>query len=87
MPFLIIQQCDLLLNNLSEAFNNTILVARKKPIIALFEWIRSYVMARFVTQQQKLAKYSGQIMRKPMKMLNRELSLVETRVQSTLLIK
>lgn len=43
-------KCDLLMNNLSEAFNSTILVAREKPIITLFEWIRSYLMARFVTQ-------------------------------------
>jgi len=42
-------KCDLLMNNLSETFNSTILVAREKPIITLFDWIRSHLMARFVT--------------------------------------
>lgn len=50
-------------------------MTREKPIITLFEWIRLYLMARFVTQQQKLAKYSGEIMPKPTKVLDREIEL------------
>ena len=30
-------KCDLLFNNLSVSFNSTILVARDKPIITMFE--------------------------------------------------
>ncbi|KAK7244700.1 hypothetical protein RIF29_39526 [Crotalaria pallida] len=35
-------KCDVLMNNLSEAFNSTILLARDRPIITMFEWIRTY---------------------------------------------
>ena len=47
-------KCDLLMNNLSEAFNSTILVAWEKSIITLFDWIWSYLMAWFVTENVKL---------------------------------
>jgi len=30
------------MNNLSESFNSTILLAKDKPIISMMEWIRSY---------------------------------------------
>ena len=66
-------KCDLLLNNLSESFNSTILVDRDKPIITLFEWIRPYIMASFVTQKAKLERYKSEIMPKPMKRLNWEI--------------
>ncbi|XP_017416399.2 uncharacterized protein LOC108327178 [Vigna angularis] len=39
-------RCDVLINNLSESFNSTILLARDKPIISMMEWIRSYIMSR-----------------------------------------
>jgi len=61
------------MNSLSEEFNSTILMARDKPIITLFEWIRSYLMARFVIQKDKLEKYVGEIMPKPKKRLDREI--------------
>ena len=34
-------RCDVLMNNLSESFNSSILIARDKPIITMMEWIRS----------------------------------------------
>ena len=41
-------RCDVLMNNLSESFNATILLAREKPIITMFEWIRTYLMSRYI---------------------------------------
>ncbi|WP_338309902.1 hypothetical protein, partial [Bradyrhizobium sp. TM233] len=46
-------KCDVTMNNLSETFNCTILVARDKPIITVFEWIRKYLMTRFATLREK----------------------------------
>ncbi|KAK4400687.1 hypothetical protein Sango_1174800 [Sesamum angolense] len=43
-------KCDILVNNLCESFNNYILEARDKPIISMFEWIRTKLMSRL---QQK----------------------------------
>lgn len=61
------------MNNLSEAFNSTILVARDKPIITLCEWIRRYLISRFATLREKLSKYHGIVMPKPRKRLDREI--------------
>nr|KYP37207.1 hypothetical protein KK1_041613 [Cajanus cajan]KYP37210.1 hypothetical protein KK1_041616 [Cajanus cajan] len=68
-------KCDVLMNNLSEAFNSTILLAREKPILTMFEWIRSYVMGRFATLMEKVAKYDGNVMPKPRKRLDKEIEL------------
>nr|KYP63698.1 hypothetical protein KK1_018277 [Cajanus cajan] len=66
-------KCNVLMNNLSEAFNSTILLAREKPILTMFEWIRSYVMGRFATLMEKVAKYDGNVMPKPRKRLDKEI--------------
>jgi len=47
-------KCDLLMNNLSEAFNATILVAKVKPILTMFEWIRSCLMNMMYSLRVKL---------------------------------
>ena len=57
-------KCDILMNNLSELFNSTILVARDKPVITICEWIRMYLMNRFVTLRDKLKNYKGEVMPK-----------------------
>ncbi|KAH1198645.1 hypothetical protein GmHk_18G052184 [Glycine max] len=62
--------CDILMNNLSESFNSTILVARDKPIITMCEWIRMYLMNRFATLRDKLKNYKGEVMPKPLKRLD-----------------
>ncbi|XP_057452742.1 uncharacterized protein LOC130744588 [Lotus japonicus] len=41
-------KCDVLMNNLSESFNSTILLARDKPILTMMDWIRTYLMGRHV---------------------------------------
>ncbi|XP_014495097.1 uncharacterized protein LOC106757029 [Vigna radiata var. radiata] len=65
-------RCDVLINNLSESFNSTILLARDKPIITMMEWIRSYIMSRFATLREKSNTYHGDVMPKPRKRLDRE---------------
>src|SRR4051812_11816715 len=66
-------KCDVLMNNLSESFNATILLQRDKPIITMLEWIRNYLMGRFATLKEKVDGYNGQIMSKPLKRLDREI--------------
>jgi len=63
-------KCDILMNNLSESFKSTILVARDKPIITMCEWIRMYIMNRFTTLRNKLKNYKGEVMPKPLKRLD-----------------
>ncbi|XP_014511388.1 uncharacterized protein LOC106770077 [Vigna radiata var. radiata] len=64
--------CDVLINNLSESFNSTILLARDKPIITMIGWIRSYIMSRFASLREKVDTYPGDVMPKPRKRLDRE---------------
>ncbi|XP_014506267.1 uncharacterized protein LOC106766018 [Vigna radiata var. radiata] len=65
-------RCDVLINNLSESFNSTILLARDKPIITMMEWIRSYLMSRFASLREKVDSYPGDVMPKSRKRLDRE---------------
>lgn len=66
-------KCDVLMNNPSESFNATILLQRDKPIITMFEWIRTYLMGRFANLKEKSEKYRGAIMPKPRKRLDWEI--------------
>lgn len=68
-------KCDMLMNNLSEAFNSTILVARDKPIITMCEWIRTYLMERFANLRDKFKRHQGDVMPKPRKRLDREIEM------------
>src|ERR1051325_12036163 len=67
--FPLYSKCDILMNNLSESFNLTILMQRDKPIITMFEWIRNYLMGRFATLRDKVDNYKGEIMSKPLRWL------------------
>jgi hypothetical protein len=66
-------KCDVLMNNLSEAFNSTILCARDKPPITMCEWIRTYLMSRILTIRYKLSSWQHRIMPMPRKRLNVEI--------------
>jgi hypothetical protein len=68
-------KCDVLMNNLSEAFNATILVARDKPILTMCEWIRKYLMNRNATLRQKVLKWDQKICPKPKFRLDKEIEL------------
>ena len=44
---------DMLINNISKAFNGMILEARDQPILIMFEWIRCYWMEWFAKRKEK----------------------------------
>lgn len=50
-------RCDILLNNLCEAFNSSIVVAREKPIISLLEKIRHQLMMRMTTKREAAQRW------------------------------
>ncbi|KAG8376915.1 hypothetical protein BUALT_Bualt09G0113800 [Buddleja alternifolia] len=55
-------KCDMLLNNVCESFNGTILQARDKPIITMLEWIRQYLTKRLQKNRDKAEeKWKGKI--------------------------
>ncbi|WOL13279.1 hypothetical protein Cni_G22048 [Canna indica] len=41
-------KCDILMNNILESFNGRLLAVRELPIFGLLNWIREYLMRRFV---------------------------------------
>ncbi|XP_039687156.1 uncharacterized protein [Medicago truncatula] len=49
------QKCDTLVNNMSETFNSTIIIARGKPVVTMCEDIRVYLMERWEANRQKAA--------------------------------
>ena len=53
--------CDAVENGVSESFNSAILTARRKPIIAMLEDIRVYVMQRLYEKWQTGLKWDLQI--------------------------
>ena len=61
---------DMLINNISKAFNGMILEARDQHILIMFEWIRCYWMERFAEKRKKGEKYIGKILLKPKKRLD-----------------
>ena len=67
-------KCDILMNNISEAFNGRILEAREQPIINMFECIRTYWMSRFARNKLLAKKYKGKgkLCPKPRKRLDKE---------------
>ncbi|KAL0379198.1 UNVERIFIED_CONTAM: hypothetical protein Sradi_3225300 [Sesamum radiatum] len=52
-------KCDILLNNLCESFNSSILEAREKPILTMLEWIREYMMVKMQQNRDRAAKRWG----------------------------
>lgn len=81
MLFLFFSKCDVLMNNLSESFNATVLLQMDKPIITMFEWIRNYLMGIFEILIETVDDYKGKIMTKPLRRLDREIEKVLVRQQ------
>ncbi|KAK4385520.1 hypothetical protein Sango_2676000 [Sesamum angolense] len=54
--FLVHSKSDILVNNLCESFNSYILEARDKPIISMFEWIRTKLMMRLQQKREGMEK-------------------------------
>lgn len=63
----------MLLNNCCESFNNVLREARAKPILQLMEWIRRYVMQRFLAKREGLKRFDGVIMPSVVKMVHKGL--------------
>ncbi|XP_019157038.1 PREDICTED: uncharacterized protein LOC109153610 [Ipomoea nil] len=63
-------KCDIVDKNLSEAFNNTLLKARSKPIVSMLEDIRVGVMKRIAAKKYLVEKWNGQFGSFIMKKLN-----------------
>ena len=53
--------CEAVENGIAECFNAIILDARKKPLIAMLEEIRLYMMDRFYRMLQKGEKWDQQV--------------------------
>ncbi|XP_058757199.1 uncharacterized protein LOC131630445 [Vicia villosa] len=68
-------RCDVLMNNISESFNATILCARDKPILTMCEWIRKYLMNRCSQSTLKLDKWPHKIMPIPRRRLDAEVAM------------
>ncbi|CAL8998312.1 unnamed protein product [Prunus brigantina] len=54
-------KCDMLLNNLCESFNATILECRDRPILSMFEHIRCKLMRRIQGRRDKMLKWNKPI--------------------------
>ncbi|CAL2239970.1 unnamed protein product [Prunus armeniaca] len=54
-------KCDMLMNNLCEAFNRSILDARDKPILTMLERIRLYIMLLMAGRRVLCEKWHGQV--------------------------
>ncbi|KAL5574783.1 hypothetical protein UlMin_016482 [Ulmus minor] len=50
-------KCDMICNNMCEAFNSAIMQARDKPIITLLEMIRNYMMKRLSRKRAEIEKW------------------------------
>ncbi|XP_050228745.2 uncharacterized protein LOC126677966 [Mercurialis annua] len=64
-------KCDILLNNLAEAFNKYILAARVKPILTMFEMIRTQLMKRIYDKQLLGSKFQTDVCPKILKKLDK----------------
>ncbi|KAF7146254.1 hypothetical protein RHSIM_Rhsim04G0159500 [Rhododendron simsii] len=57
--FSVAPKCDMLLNNLCESFNATILNARDKPILTMLKRIRIYMIRHVVKRRASVEKWHG----------------------------
>ncbi|XP_058202873.1 uncharacterized protein LOC131317332 [Rhododendron vialii] len=55
-------KCDMVCNNLCEAFNRAILKARDKPIIEMLEWIRCYLSNRMLIRREWIKKFTNPLL-------------------------
>ncbi|XP_058197092.1 uncharacterized protein LOC131313046 [Rhododendron vialii] len=58
-------KCDMVCNNLCEAFKNSILEAREKPIIEMLEWVRCYFSNRMLIRREWIQKFSNELLSNP----------------------
>ncbi|WVZ25187.1 hypothetical protein V8G54_003731 [Vigna mungo] len=65
-------QSDILVNNMSEAFNSVLVNTRTKPIISMLEDIRLYMMKRWATNRSRVTSFKSSICPKIQSRLNKE---------------
>lgn len=65
-------QCDTMVNNMSEAFNSTIVIPRQKPIVTMCEDIRVYLMEKWETNRKKIERYEDDVLPNIKKRIARE---------------
>ncbi|CAK8579156.1 unnamed protein product [Lathyrus sativus] len=65
-------KCDTLVNNMLEAFNSVFGDERGKPVVTMLEEIRVYLMQRWESNRQKIAKCADTIMPNIKKRLEKE---------------
>lgn len=63
--------CEAVENGIAECFNAIILDARKKPLLAMFEEIRLYMMDRFYHMLQKAEKWESVVCPAAIKKMNK----------------
>ncbi|KAL0284809.1 UNVERIFIED_CONTAM: hypothetical protein Scaly_2838700, partial [Sesamum calycinum] len=54
-------KCDILLNNMCESFNATIVEARSRPIVDMLETIRMMLMKRVYVKRDQIKKHKGKL--------------------------
>ena len=64
---------DMIMNNISKAFNGRIIKTRDNPIIIMLDWIKVYWMIRFVEKKAKGLVYKGRVSPIPLKRLEKEI--------------
>ncbi|KAK2654694.1 hypothetical protein Ddye_014550 [Dipteronia dyeriana] len=63
--------CDMLCNNMCEAFNSAILNARDKLVISMMEMIKNYLMKRLVRKRAELERWKHEIGHKVFKLVEK----------------
>ncbi|KAG8380434.1 hypothetical protein BUALT_Bualt06G0014900 [Buddleja alternifolia] len=69
--FSVYSKCDILLNNLCESFNATILEARNKPLLNMLEKIRIYIQKRLQAKRVEATNWDGPLCPKIQKILDK----------------
>ncbi|XP_050890787.1 uncharacterized protein LOC127096238 [Lathyrus oleraceus] len=69
-------RCDILMNNVSDTFNSTILVERYKSILSMCEWIRNYLMNKNANLREMDDGWNHRIIPRPRLRFDKELEHV-----------
>ncbi|KAL0312256.1 UNVERIFIED_CONTAM: hypothetical protein Sradi_5624900 [Sesamum radiatum] len=64
-------KCDILLNNLCESFNSTIIEARNKPLLGMLETIRIYLQKRLQSRRDTSVRWHGPLCPKVQKVIEK----------------
>ncbi|OMO85410.1 Transposase, MuDR, plant [Corchorus capsularis] len=71
------ERCDMIDNNMCEAFNGTLLKARKLPVISLFEQIRRRMMIRIAEKRKECTRWKGNLGPNIWKIINKNVDIAD----------